>query len=221
MARHATGTFVNTVAIEAIGLSAEMLRAAIEHTYNLLDRIDGTLISVGADPLSMTVELANLSSMLGNIFGAAIAAHSNGLIKRNGPHKFPDLLPAQNSHCPPIEIKFALETNKPKGHLAKPGWYITARYVLCLNGGTYVPGDRGPTAYIWELRLGLLSDAHFNISNTDGDSGKTAVINRAGMESLQVIYVDLDRAPVGKRTRHIYESLIGGKVSRSQVVPEQ
>lgn len=222
MARQATGAFVNQAALETVDLSAEMLCAAIDHTYNLLDRIDDTLSTVGADALSMTVELANLSSMIGNIFAAAIAAHSNGLLKRNGPHKYPDLLPTGLGNIPPIEIKVALEQNKPKGHLAKAGWYITARYVLC--DGTephlYTKGVRGPTVFIWELRLGQLADEHFNLSNTPGDSGKTAVVNGSGMQALKVIYVDLQRAPVSARVRHVYEDLVRG-ISHSPKETEQ
>lgn len=214
--------FVNLPAIVAVGLTTDVLQASIDHTYNLLDRIDAALLSVGAYPLSLTVELANLSSMLGNILAAAIALHSNGLLKRNGPHKYPDLLPTGSGVVPAIEVKVALELNKPKGHLAKEGWYITARYVLCDSNGPFAfnKGVRGPTAYIWELRLGRLSDAHFNLSNTPGDSGKTAVVNGLGMDALKVIYVDLARAPLTARARKSYEELIAG-INRSPAGTEQ
>jgi hypothetical protein len=212
MTRSANGHFLNVELIKSIGLTTEIFKSSIDHTYNLLDRIDATLLTAGADPLSLTVELANLSSMLGNIFAAAVASHSHGLLKRNGPHKYPDLLPSSLGVVPPIEIKVALELNKPKGHLAKEGWYVTVRYVLCDADVPFIfeKGNRGATAFIWELRLGLLTDAHFNISNTQGDSGKTAVVNGLGMEALKIIYVDLDRAPVSTRARIMYEELIAG-----------
>ncbi len=210
MPRIATGKFVNIEALDAYGIQASMLKESIDHTYILLDQIDVTLQSVGAEALSQTVELANLSSMLGNVFAAAIARHSKGLLRRNGPHKYPDLLPTEQSTLPPLEIKVALETNKPKGHLAKAGWYLTARYVLCeqLDTPRFVKAARGASAYIWELRLGILKDEHFNISNTEGDSGKTAVVNREGMEALKVVYIDHDLAPIGKKVRLTYAGLI-------------
>ena len=73
-----------------------------------------------------------------------------------------------------IEIKVALESNKPKGHLIKPGAHLTLRYVLVDDGGIYVRGKktRGKVPWIWEVRVGTLTDAHFNFSNTEGDSGQ-------------------------------------------------
>jgi hypothetical protein len=203
MTRVVSGRIANGRLLDEIGLSAEVLKAAISQTYDLLDKIDQTLTSAGVFPLSQTVELANLSSMIGNIFGAAIAQHSKGLFRRNGPHKFPDLLSVSPTEWPDLEIKMALEGNKPKGHLAKPGYYITCRYVLCDLNGKYEIGKaaRGITPYIWEVRCGLLEEAHFNISNTAGDSGKTAVVNAAGMLALKIVYVDIERAPLSKRGR--------------------
>lgn len=203
MTRTASGLTANSHVIEELGLSHESLRNAVTYTYELLDRIDETLISAGGFPLSQTVELANLSSMIGNIFGSAIARHSNGLFKRNGPHKYPDLLSTEPSLRPNIEIKMALEKNKPKGHLAKPGYYITCRYVLCDEKGrfTFDKQNRGITPYIWELRCGYLAEEHFNISNTAGDSGKTAVVNAEGMKELKVIYFDRERAPLSQKGR--------------------
>jgi hypothetical protein len=49
--------------------------------------------------------------------------------------------------------------------------------------------------WIWEVRLGNLTNKHFNFSNTEGDSGKTAVINAAGMNALSVLYLDRERSP--------------------------
>jgi len=196
-----TDGFVNEDALIAIGLNHAVIEAAINQTYLLLDRIDETLAAAEVFPLSATIELANLSSMIGNIFASSIAKYSEGVLERNGPHKYPDLLSTgQDPKVPNLELKMALETNKPKGHLAKEGYYITCRYVLCSVEGVLSRGkeNRGVVPYIWEVRLGYLLPEHFNISNTEGDSGKTAVVNAVGMEALQVIYCDLDRAPISK-----------------------
>jgi transcriptional regulator with XRE-family HTH domain len=204
----ASNGFLNANVIESIGLNHEILRQAIRDTYNLLNKIDMTLETAEVFPLSQTVELANLSSMIGNIFASAIAKHSNGLIKRNGPHKYPDLLTTGVSpQVPDLELKMALETNKPKGHLAKEGHYLICRYVLCQLDGSLRIGKehRGVKPYIWEIRCGYLLLEHFNISNTAGDSGKTAVVNAAGMEILQVVYCDLERAPLSQNGK-LYQS---------------
>jgi hypothetical protein len=213
MRQPALDGFINAKVLEGIGLSHEILRQSIQDTYNLLDQVDATLMGSEVFPLSQMVELANLSSMIGNILASAIAKHSNGLLQRNGPHKYPDLLTTGVlSQVPDIELKMALETNKPKGHLAKEGHYLTCRYVLCQSDGTLIVGkeNRGTVPYIWEIRCGYLADEHFNLSNTAGDSGKTAVVNAKGMESLQVVYCDLARAPLSPRGRSykIYESLL-------------
>lgn len=208
MREPASNGFVNSNALERIGLSHDILREAIRDTYQLLDQIDATLESAGVFPLSQTVELANLSSMIGNIFASAIAKHSKGLLKRNRPHKYPDLLTTEIfPQVPDIELKMALETNKPKGHLAKEGHYITCRYVLCQPDGSLIIGkeNRGIKPYIWELRFGHLLRKHFNISNTEGDSGKTAVVNAAGLELLEIVYCDIERAPLS-RTSKTYQS---------------
>jgi hypothetical protein len=195
-------SFVNARVLENIDLNHEMLRRAMRDTYRLLDQIDSTLEAAEVFPLSQTIELANLSSMIGNIFASAIAKHSGGLLSRNGPHKYPDLLTTGvSARVPDLELKMALETNKPKGHLAKEGYYLTSRYVLCQPDGSLRIGkeQRGVKPYIWEIRCGYLLLEHFNISNTEGDSGKTAVVNAAGMEVLQVVYCDLERTPLSPK----------------------
>lgn len=208
----ASNSFLNTNILESIGLTHEILRQALRDTYNLLDRIDATLEIAEVFPLSQTVELANLSSMIGNIFASALAKNSNGLLRRNSPHKYPDLLTTGIfPQVPDLELKMALETNKPKGHLAKEGNYLTCRYVLCQSDGSLRIGkeQRGTKPYIWEIRCGYLLLEHFNLSNTAGDSGKTAVVNAAGMESLQVVYCDLERAPLSRKgkTYQSYQKL--------------
>ena len=166
-----------TVRYRKLGLERHQIADAIVGTYRLLDRVDRTLTGDGVDPLCRIVELANLSSMIGNIFGAEIAKSSKGLYVRNRPHKYPDLLPvAEGAVRTGIEIKMALNRNQPKGHLAKPGHYITCRYVLTDSDGNAiseaVDRPKATHAAIWELRTGCLEMDHFNLSNTDGDSGE-------------------------------------------------
>jgi transcriptional regulator with XRE-family HTH domain len=125
--------------LDLTGLDAAAIRSAVEYTYDTLDLIDAELVTRGAEPISRLVELANLSSMVGNLLGAGLAKASNGLYVRNRPHAFPDLVP-QRGDLPNLEIKTALETNRPKGHLPKPGVYLTFRYALGHADGSYRRG---------------------------------------------------------------------------------
>ena len=197
-----TGTIIDKSALHEGGLSEALLRHTLLEVNELMDSVDAALIEHGVERLSQIVELANLSSMLGNIFAAAIAQHSGGVFRRNGPHKYPDLL-SNSSDVSDIEVKIALETNKPKGHLIKTGRYLTCRYVLCDEAGQakFEKKDRGTVPWIWEVRCGVLEEHHFSVSNTAGDSGKTAVVNKDGMDALKIVYLDGDRMPYTKRSR--------------------
>lgn len=197
-----SGAFIDPIALEEAGLTEEKLRLIISEVNELLDSVDNALIEHGVERLSQIVELANLSSMLGNIFAAAVARNSDGVFRRNGPHKYPDLL-SNNPDISDIEVKIALETNKPKGHLIKTGRYLTCRYVLCDETGNaqFDKSNRGTIPWIWEVRCGVLEDQHFSVSNTEGDSGKTAVVNKDGMEALRVVYLDGERLPYSDRSR--------------------
>lgn len=137
--------------------------------------------------------------MLGNLLGAGLAQASNGRYERNKPHTYPDLVP-QQSGVPPLELKTALEKNKPKGHLPKSGLHITFRYVLGNQDGSYIPGreHRGTTVWVWEARIGWLTESDYSVSNTDGDSGKTAVIRTEAMDRMMTIYSNSDHSPYGK-----------------------
>ena len=210
------GGFANDRALGALGLDREKITKCIVGAYRLLDRIDETLVADGVEPLCQIVELANLSSMIGNIVGAELARQSAGLYRRNAPHRYPDLLAAGPGAAPGgIEIKVALNRNQPKGHLAKEGFYITCRYVLVDHVGVpiaeAVDRPRARRVAIWELRTGRLDERHFNLSNTPGDSGKTAVVNALGMEELKVVYVDLGLVPGTQRGRRYnwYRQLLG------------
>jgi transcriptional regulator with XRE-family HTH domain len=171
------------------GLGVEAIISAIETTYDTVDLIDDELTNRGSSPISGMVELANLSSMLGNLLSAGLAEASAGAYIRNRPHAFPDLVP-QYDYLPDLEVKTALETNRPKGHLPKAGVYLTFRYVLGGRDGSYTrgPGGRGATAWVWEVRAGRLENEDFSISNTPGDSGKTAVIKSQAFQRMIRVY---------------------------------
>ena len=175
--------------LSTIGIDGKTLLNAIDVCYQTLDTIDEQLISKGSLPIANLVELANLSSMVGNIIGGGIADNSNGLYERNRPHTYPDLLPLKEPAVN-LELKIALETNKPKGHLPKPGIYITFRYVLANKQGNYQRGKqyRGDTAWIWEVKVGDLKEDDFSCSNTEGDSGKTAVIKTKYFNEMALVY---------------------------------
>ena len=174
---------------EIIGLTAQQLLDAIQSCYDTLDTIDAQLINKNVTPIGNLVELANFSSMIGNLIGEGIAKSSAGIYARNKPHTYHDLLP-QRAPAVNLELKMALETNKPKGHLPKPGTYITFRYVLGDKKGNFNRGKdlRGDTAWIWEVKVGRLTSEDFSCSNTDGDSGKTAVIKTNVHNQMPLVY---------------------------------
>lgn len=191
----------NTDALNSIGLTPEMLCHAIFHAYTVIDSIDSRLLEGGLERLGGgTVELANLSSIIGNLLGAGVALHSGGQFVRNGSHKFPDLVSVNSNFESGIEIKVALETNIPKGHLAKSGIYFTFRYVLVTVSG-FDRSHRGDIVSIWEVRCGRLSDSDFSLSNTAGDSGKTAVIKTEALRQMSLVYFDQALCPY---KRYVY-----------------
>ena len=176
---------------ELTGLTHQALRSAIEDSYQTLDLMDLELQQRGSPPVSQLVELANLSSMLGNLLSAGLVQHSGAAYARNTPHTYPDLvakIPGRSG----LEVKTALETNKPKGHLPKPGLHLTFRYVLCERGGKFQRGkeNRGDTAFVWEVKAGLLTATDFDLSNTTGDSGKTAVVKTSVLNSMTLVFFD-------------------------------
>ncbi|KIL07562.1 hypothetical protein SR42_00500 [Clostridium botulinum] len=170
-------------------LSPDMIINSIKHCYDTLDLIDSNLTINGTLPLSKLVELANLSSIVGNLLGEGFAKNSSNIYIRNKPHTYPDLIYSDNSKGG-IEIKVALESNKPKGHLAKEGYYLTYRYVLTNEDGIYIKGKdtRGNTVTIWEVKFDYLTLNDFSISNTEGDSGKTAVIKTESLNKMHLLY---------------------------------
>lgn len=200
------GNFRNASALrDCLGLSHEALRSAIVECYSTLDTIDRQLVAHGAGAMAKLVELANLSSMIGNLLGAGLASASNGLYRRNKPHAYPDLIP-QNRDYKDLEIKVALEKNKPKGHLPKAGNYITFRYSLCDDSGRFSLGkeNRGLRVFIWEVKVGQIRKCDFDLSNTAGDSGKTAVIKTDVFNAMPLIYFDPDLLPYASRRDRRY-----------------
>jgi hypothetical protein len=195
--------FINHEAIQH-GLTSNMLSAGIEYVYKTIDIIDEKLLEAGSPRISRLVELANLSTIIGNLFNLGIIKASGCAFEQAGPHKYQDLRATeQNINGKNIEIKVALEDNKPKGHLPKIGHYLTCRYVLGDVDGKYTIGMRGEIVWIWELRLGYLEEHHFNVSNTAGDSGKTAVVNQKGLDQLKIIYFDSLYCPYSAKSKYV------------------
>lgn len=190
---------------EITGMDSSVILNAIDHCYATLDSIDEQLIGNDSPPISKIVELANLSSMMGNLLAGALADHSDGLYKRNRPHAYPDLVP-QSFKATDLELKMALETNKPKGHLPKAGTYITFRYVLGTKTGNYTrkKENRGDTPWIWEVKVGTLKEEDFSFSNTAGDSGKTAVIKSGAFNAMPLVYYARKYLPYAQRKDGTY-----------------
>ncbi len=183
---------------QVTGLKPEMLLMAIQEAYSTIDLIDAELTTKGLVPISKLVELANLSSMLGNIIGGTIAEASDNLYERNKPHHYPDLLPLDPAKgAVDLELKMALEKNRPKGHLPKAGTYISFRYILGNKDGSYTKGkeNRGDTVWIWEVKIGEIKEEDFDLSNTEGDSGKTAVIKTKVFNEMPLVYFDEKYCP--------------------------
>ena len=199
MRNPAENALLQEMSLYKYGVTAKIVGASVEYVHQILDSIDTQLLTGADSRLSGLVELANLSAIIGNLFRTGLCKASNGIFVPNAPHTYPDILAnPEYVEARDVEIKVAMENNKPKGHLVKPGPHITVRYVLADEHGTYTRGkaNRGVVPWIWEVRIGELTEEHFNFSNTEGDSGKTAVINAAGMNALSVVYFDKSRCPL-------------------------
>jgi hypothetical protein len=192
--------FLNHSFLEKNGLTWKMLFNGINYTYKTLDKIENTLIEEGAPRLSKIGELSILSSMIGNFFATGIIKGSGGLFERADSHKYQDLR-STSKNFQNIEIKMSIEKNKPKAHLPKEGKYLTCRYVLGNEDGTYSLKKRGEFIWIWEIRLGYLFKKHFNISNTENDSGKTAVVNSEGMKQLVPVFFNENHCPYKNKSK--------------------
>lgn len=188
-----------------INLNEEIIKGSVTHCYETLDMIDQNLISKNSAKMSSLVELANLSSIVGNLLGAGCAEYSHGLYFRNKPHTYPDLV-ASDDNFPGIEIKTALLKNYPKGHQPKPGYYLTYRYCLTDENGHRHKGHENEwdTVTIWEIKFGYLNADDFSCSNTDGDSGKTAVIKATALNKMPLLYFDSELVPYRHTERKPY-----------------
>ena len=200
--KHSSDCFSKSTQL-ACGLTQEMVVAGIDYLYATLDCLDAALIQIGRPRMAQLVELANLSSMIGNLLVLGIIRNSDGVFDRAGPHKYQDLrATGRHSDHRHIEVKVSLEKNNPKGHLPKPGDYLTCRYVLGDENGSFDPSQRVGVVWIWEVRFGCLDIQHFNPSNTKGDSGKTAPMNASGMDALKIVFFDERFCPYGPRSKH-------------------
>jgi hypothetical protein len=192
--------FATSDGIDRVDLTLDTIRDGINHTYSTLGAINETLVDNGSERMAEIVELAGFSSMLGDLLTSGVAQSSSGVFTRNAPHTFPDLLHNEDENKG-VEVKIALEDNQPKGHLVKPGYYLTFRYVLADKNKDYTRNERGNTAYIWEVRFGYLDDSCFNTSDTDGDSGKTATISAGALDGMSLLLCDFDLFPYSKSRR--------------------
>lgn len=208
--RHASGRVLFEPTIP--GIDGKSILRAIEATYAILDTIDHELSARGSQRLAEAMELANLSTFIGNLFASALAKESGGTWIRNGPHKYPDLIPPTarpvkargSAPISGVEVKVAMETKAPKGHLPKEGTFITLRYVLSHSDGrAWKRKERGDMVVIWEARVGTLRAEDYRISNTEGDSGKTAVISAGAQRRMQIAYFDEKYCPFASVERYL------------------
>lgn len=185
--------FCNEQVLKKCGLNFNVLHKGINFTYRTLGKIENAL---AGNKFPQIVDLATLSSIIGNFFAIGITKNSNNFIK-SGSHQYQDLR-SKNKRYKNIEIKMSIEKNRPKAHLAKEGYYLTCRYVLGNSNGTYTLNKRGNFIWIYEIRFGYLTKKHFNISNTENDSGKTAVVNSEGMKKLIPVFFNENHSPYGR-----------------------
>jgi len=211
-----TGRLVQEPEIPKI--SARAILDALSTTYSVLDTIDDALEQSGSPKLARLVETANLSAFVGNLFAGALARSSGGVWERNRPHTHPDLVPpggqtkvSAKKSVEGVEVKVALDTNGPKGHLPKANWYITMRYVLVDSskaGSWKSSDDRGDTVVVWEVKADRLEREDFAFSSTVGDSGKTAPIKTAAFNEMTVVYFDEKYLPYASLSRYVRQNRI-------------
>ena len=86
------------------------------------------------------------------------------------------------------------------GHLPKPGTYLTSRYVLGDKSGAFARGKakRGDTAYLGETKAGVLTAEDFDLSNTEGNSGKSAVVKTTSFDAMALVSFNPALMPYGK-----------------------
>lgn len=195
--------------LDEVPLDGSAILMGVEQAYENLDTIDFALQRRGLAPLAEQFdEYAALSTVIGEFFASGVAGSSDGLYKVNA-GDFPDLISTgKQEDVPGIEIKMAMETNQPKGHLPKPGMYVVVRYVLAERDKSYERGERKDTPWIWEVRMGEMEEKQFNKSDTKGDSGKTATFSAQALWDFDCVYLDPDLIPYARYERKDKDSLI-------------
>lgn len=160
---------------------------SVNFALKKINDINKAIKKDGGGTLFENVELANISSMLGNFIALGVEKNSREY-RKNIPHTFPDLL-NKKSKEKNIEIKVSHGKNLPKGHLPKEGFYLITRYSL-INNKNIISREDSEKIGIYEIRIGYLKVSDFNISSTENDSGKTASIKTDSLENMELIYHD-------------------------------
>ena len=198
------------------GITPQQIGEAVRATHAILDAADEGLLRRHYGRMASHVESVNLSGMVGNIFANELAARSGGHWIRNTPNKHPDLIrppgtPGKDASIavamptaapapsgaktmkrvqPGVEIKVALNSNMPKGHHPRPNKYIVVRYVI---GKSEVDAQ---IATVYEVLVGEVTESDFTVSDTEGDSGKTAVITADAIaRKFSQVYFDAAHFP--------------------------
>ena len=182
----------------ATGLTAAAIARAVEIAYRKLDLIDEQMRASGSRPIVELIDIAELSSLMGNLLSAAVARASNGLYVQNGPDHSPNLLPVRQG-LPELEVATALETERPTGAARKAGLHLVLRYVLADRSGAYTRGadSRGDTVAVWEIRFGNLSEGDC-ISSARANG--RAQLKKAALERMELVYYDPALLPYARAT---------------------
>ncbi len=98
MPRPSIKPYFFNVASLGYGLTWQMIHDGVEYVYHTLDKLDATLVEAGSPRFAELIELANLSSVLGNLLATGIVRSCNGVFTRAGPHKYQDL--RSSGTCP-------------------------------------------------------------------------------------------------------------------------
>lgn len=199
--RHANPNYVAECPLltAATALTGDTIRRAIDAAYHKLDLIDEQLRDAGSPPLVELVGLHHHSSLLGDVLGCGVARASDGLYVHNGPRHHPDLLPLRHG-LPELELKAALETNRPVSGPTIAGTYLVFRFVLVDRKTGYTRGadSRGDTVAVWEAKFGELSEDDFHASRAD--TGKSRVLRKDALDRMEHVYYNPDFLPYAKPT---------------------
>lgn len=172
-----------------IYLNFDMIIDSISYCYNIIDSLDSVLYTNNSGSISELIEPSNLSSLISNLICKGLANSSNFIYECNKPNTYPDLINKSHKFLG-LEVKTSFNKNLPKGHHPKDGYYIIYRYCLTDEDGNRYFGteEEWNTISIWEVRFGYLNEESFTLSNTENDSGKTAIIKKTFLDKLQLLY---------------------------------